>query len=162
MTKYENEQPWNDVCIRNNIPFCSSQKPSKYIRSLVHILKESVCSSVRISPLICFSASPLLFFFFSALSQCFSPATNIRGMKGDVNYSIRGSLLIVCSNLNKSVQAWLQQQQEKETEVPAPPSSLWGFSTQTQACTAHYYKSPYLAEGKMQKKNSPLSLEINI
>lgn len=128
MTKYENEQPRNDVCIRNNIPFCSSQKPANISEVLVHILEESVCSSVRISLFICFSASPLLYFFSSFLFHCIvstlSPATNIRGMKGDINYSISDSLLIACCNLNKSEHAWLQQQQEEETDVQVTPPSL--------------------------------------
>lgn len=83
-------------------------------------------------------------------------------MEGDVNYSISGSLLIGCCNLNKSAHAWLQQQQEEEEDVQVPPPSLPGFSTQTQACTAHYYnKSTRLAESKMEKENFSLSLGIN-
>lgn len=140
------------------------RSPANISEVLVHILEESVCSSVRISLLICFSASPLLFFFsfhFHCIVSTLSPATNIRGMKGDVNYPISGSLLIVCCNLNKSVHAWLQQQQEEEIDMQVPPPSLWGFSTQTQACTAHCYKGLHLAESQMQKKESLLSLEIN-
>lgn len=110
------------------------RSPANISEVLVHILEESVCSSVRISLFICFSASSLLSFFSSFLFHCIvsalSPATNIRGRKGDINYSISGSLLIACCNLNRSAHAWLQQQQEEEADVQVTPPTLRGFSTQ--------------------------------
>ena len=162
MTKYENEQPQKDVCIRNNIPFCYSQKPSKYIRSFgTHTRGVSLFLShdFTFHLLSCFSA--FLFFFsfhFHCIVSLLAPATNIRWMKGDVNYPISGSLLIVCCNLNKSVHAWLQQQQERETDgqVPSarvPLTSLQGLSTHTwvlRACKAHYCnRDPLLPESEM-------------
>lgn len=138
------------------------RNPANISEVLVQV-QESVCSSVTISLFLHFPASSLFFFsFFSfdfhRIVSLLAPATNIRWMKGDVNYPISGSLLIVCCHLNKSVHAWLQQQQEEETEVQVLPAwvplpSLQGFSMHTQvlrACKAHYGNSdPLLPESKM-------------
>lgn len=176
MTKYENEQPWNDVCIRNNIPFCYPQKPSKYTRSFgtsARGVNLFLSHNFAFRLLSCFS-SPFLFLFslhFHNAVSLLTPATNIRRLWGDVNYPISGSLLIFCCDLSKSVRTWLQQQQEGElgmkvpsAQVPLP--SLQGLSMHTrvlQDCKVLTYgnRHPLLPESKMWKKNSPLSLEIN-
>lgn len=146
MTKYENEQPWNNVCIRNNVPFCYSQKPSKYIRSFgtgTRGVSLFLSHDFTFHSFSCFFSVFLFFFpfYFHRIVLLLTPATNIRWMKGDVNYPISGSLLIVCCNLNKSVHAWLQQQREEETEVQVLPAwvplpSLQGFSMCTQVLRA--------------------------
>lgn len=138
------------------------RSPANISEVLVHILEESVCSSVTISLFICFSASPLLSFssfLFHHIVSTLSPATNIRGMRGDINYSISGSLLIVCCNLNKSAHTWLQQQQEEETDVQV--TSPEGFHLKHKPAQLTTTTGPHFSESKMWKKNSPLSLEIN-
>lgn len=115
------------------------RSPANIPEVLVHIQEESVRSWFHFSfaflLLLCFS----FLFFFSFSLHCFiasiAPATNIRWMKGDVNYPISGSLLIVCCNLNKSVHAWLQQQQEGGRH--AGPLSSGATAVPTRAFNAH-------------------------
>lgn len=141
MTKYENEQPWNNVCIRNNIPFCYPQKPSKHARSFgtsARGVSLFLSHNFTFHVLSCFSSAFLFLFslhFHNAVSLL-TPATNIRCLKGDVNYPISGSLLIFCCDLNKSVRTWLQQQQEGELDMQVasarvPLPSLQGLSVHT-------------------------------